>query len=740
MTLEEIRAQVAAWLGSAWQRARALAERIDFDAAWAAIFTRQGALIALAVTLIGGFAAIDYATLPPPLPSYAQVRHDWQPSESWLYDRHGRLIDATRVNFAARRLAWTPLDKIAPVVTATLIAAEDKHFASHWGVDWLALGASLTNRLTGKHARGASTITMQLAGYLAPSLAAPGARGVWDKLRQIRAAGQIEAGWSKDEILEGYLNLAGFRGEAQGIGAAALGLFGKTPDALSRDDALLLTALLPNPQADAARIARRACAIAREDDCTRFEAPAYAMIGPARSLMLDPGLAPHLAQRLLTKPGMRVTTTLDGDIQRMAVIALSRQLTGLGASRARDGAVIVVDNASGDVLAYVGGVRGASTAPDVDGANAYRQAGSTLKPFLYAQAIERGYLTPASILDDSPVQLDTASGLYVPQNYDKGFKGPVSVRSALAGSLNVPAVRTLLLVGVQPFRDRLWDTGYRGLTEDGDYYGYSLALGSAEVTLMEQVAAYRSLALGGRWNPLRLRQGDPSLPLRKITTPQAAWIVADMIADPNARVATFGLDNALRLPFWAAVKTGTSKALRDNWCIGFTDRYTVGVWVGNLEGDPMRAVSGTSGAAPVWRDVMLALNARAPSRPIPPPPGIERRAIRFASAMEQPRVEYFLAGTGQAMVATAPETARRPRITNPVTGSVYALDPDIPIENQRLAIGVTGEVTAHHLLLDKRDLGAADAHPLVLAGPGKHQLQLVDIAGKVVDQVVFTMR
>ncbi len=732
-------------LGLAWGRTGFAAVAACFDAdranrAWGVILSRRGMTIGGLAALIVGYASVDYATLPPPLPSYAQVRHDWQPSEAWLYDRNGRLIDSVRVNFAARRLAWTTLDQIAPAMRDTLIGAEDRHFESHGGVDWLALGAALRNRLAGRHARGASTITMQLAGYLAPSLSAPGARGIWDKLRQIRAARAIEAGWSKDEILEAYFNLAGFRGEAQGIGAAALGLFGKTPDALSRDDALLLTALLPNPQADPARVAARACALAHAQDCTRFQAPAYAMLGPARSLALDPGLAPHLAQRLLTTAGMRVTTTLDADIQRIATIALARQLSGLGAARARDGAVIVVDNLSGDVLAYVGGVRGSSTAPDVDGANAYRQAGSTLKPFLYADAIEKGYLTAASILDDSPVQLDTASGLYVPQNYDKGFKGPVSVRSALAGSLNVPAVRTLLLVGVQPFRDRLWDTGYRGLTEDGDYYGYSLALGSAEVTLLEQVAAYRSLALGGRWGPLRLSASDPHTPPRAITTPQAAWIVADIIADPNARVATFGLDNALRLPFWAAVKTGTSKAMRDNWCIGFTPRFTVGVWVGNLEGDPMRAVSGTSGAAPVWRDVMLALNARNPDRGLAPPTGIERRSISFASAIEQPRTEYFLAGTGQSHVISAPETARRPRITNPVTGSVYALDPDIPIDNQRLAIGVSGDVTAHRLLLDKRNLGAAEEHPLVLAGPGRHLLQLVDIGGKVVDQVIFTMR
>ena len=695
-----------------------------------------GAVLALAA-LAG---ALDYATLPPPLPDYAQVRRDWRPSEAWLYDRNGELIDSARVDFAARRLAWTPLAEVAPVTRATLLTAEDKRFYGHGGVDLLAMAGAVRDRARGRHARGASTLTMQLAGFLAPDLAAPGTRGWRDKLRQARAAWSIERRWTKDQIFEAYLNLAGFRGEAQGVGAAALGLFGKTPEALSRDDSLLLAALLPEPQAAPGRVARRACALAKARDCARFDSAAWSMLGPARSLALDPGLAPHLAARLLTKAGQRVTTTLDARLQRIATIALARQLQGLGAARARDGAVVVVDNATGDVLAYVGGVGGASTAAAVDGANSYRQAGSTLKPFLYAQAIERGYLTPASILDDSPVQLDTASGLYVPQNYDRDFKGPVSARTALAGSLNVPAVRTLLLVGVDPFRDRLWDTGYRGLTEDGQYYGFSLALGSAEVTLLEQVAAYRSVAEGGRWSPLRLTPGAPPTASRAVTTPAAAWIVADILADPNARVATFGLDNALRLPFWAAVKTGTSKALRDNWCIGFSRRYTVGVWVGNLEGDPMHAVSGTSGAAPVWRDVMVAIDLQEAAPEAARPAGVEARAIRFAGGIEQPRREFFVRGTAQAEIASAPVTARRPRITNPVSGSVYALDPDIPVGRQRLAVGVSGAVAAHRLLLDRRDLGAADAHPLMIAGPGRHLLRLVDIGGRIVDQVVFTIR
>ncbi|WP_261293593.1 penicillin-binding protein 1C [Sphingomonas hylomeconis] len=686
------------------------------------------------------FAGVDYATLPPPLPSYAQTRAAWHPSESWLYDRHGRLIDSARVDFAARRLAWTPLDAVSPVTRETIVAAEDRRFYGHGGVDSLALLGALRDRIRGRRHRGASTLSMQLAGFLAPDLAAPGARGWWDKLRQMRAGWAIERGWRKDEILEAYLNLAGFRGEAQGIGAAALGLFGKTPGSLARDDAVLLAALLPEPQAPAPRVARRACSLSGAKDCARFPGAAASMLGPARSLALDPGLAPHLSQRLLLRAGMRVTTTLDARVQQAAIVALKRQLQGLGGSRARDGAVVVVDNASGDVLAYVGGIGGNSTAAAVDGANSYRQAGSTLKPFLYAQAIERGYLTPASILDDSPVQLDTASGLYVPQNYDHAFKGPVSARSALAGSLNVPAVRTLLLVGVEPFRDRLWDSGYRGLTEDGQYYGFSLALGSAEVTLLEQADAYRALANGGQWTPLRLTADAPRPAARRITSAQAAWLVSDMIADPDARAATFGMDSALRLPFWAAVKTGTSKAMRDNWCIGYSDRYTVGVWVGNLEGDPMRAVSGTSGAAPVWRDLMLALHGARAGQAPPRPEGIEQRLVSFGDGIERARPEYFLAGTGQSQIAAAPAAARRPRIVNPVSGSVYALDPDIPIERQRLAIGVSGAVSAHRLMLDAKNLGAADAHPLVLAGPGKHRLRLIDLTGRVIDQVIFTIR
>ena len=698
------------------------------------------ALVALVLV-----TAAHLATRPPAMPAFDEVRADWRPSEAWLYDRDGRLLDSERVNFERRRLAWVPLSQISPAVRAAVVQSEDRRFWSHSGVDWLAIASAIRARLTigrgtGDRSRGASTLPMQLAAFLDPSLAQPGKRDWRTKLRQMRAGQALATNWSHDEMLEAYFNLLPLRGEAQGIGAGAQSLFGKKPAELNRTDAALFAGLLPNPAASADALGRRACRAAKAKDCTAIRAAAATLVSGEHAARFDPALAPHLAVRLLDQPGKRVTTTIDRRIQAAAIVALRRQLAGLGSDRVRDGAVVVLDNASGEVLAYVGGVGLKSTASQVDGANARRQAGSTLKPHLYAQVIEHGWLTAASILDDSPVQLDTASGLYVPKNYDHSFKGPVSVRHALASSLNVPAVRALVIDDVQQFRDRLWALGYHGLVEDGEYYGFSLALGSAEVSLVEQANAFRTFANQGRYAPVHFMRGEKADEARQIVNPAAAFIVGDILADASARTDAFGADSALRLPFWAAAKTGTSKGMRDNWCIGWSDRFTVAVWVGNLEGDSMRAVSGTSGAAPVWRDVMLALHAGNPGKAPTMADGVEVRRIALPGTREPPRREYFLAGTAQTEMAAAPQAARRPRITSPVSGSVYALDPDIPIDRQRLAVTVSGSVAGYRLILDKQPLGDAKAGQQILPRPGSHILALVDPGGRMIDRVRFTVR
>ncbi|KGB54829.1 Penicillin-binding protein 1C precursor [Sphingopyxis sp. LC81] len=693
-----------------------------------------------ALALLVLTTAAHLLTRPPAMPDYESVRADWRPSEAWLYDRDGRLLDSERVNFERRRLAWVPLNDISPAVRTAVVQSEDRRFWSHGGVDWLAIASAIRARWTGDRSRGASTLAMQLAAFLDPSLAQPGKRDWRTKIRQMRAGQALAANWSHEQMLEAYFNLLPLRGETQGIGAGAQSLFGKKPAELSRTDAALFAGLLPNPAASAEALGRRACRVAQTRDCTAIRAAAATLVSGEHAARFDPGLAPHLAVRLLDAPGKRVTTTVDRRIQAAAIVALRRQLAGLGSDRVRDGAVVVLDNASGEVLAYVGGVGLKSTASQVDGANARRQAGSTLKPHLYAQVIEHGWLTAASILDDSPVQLDTASGLYVPKNYDHSFKGPVSVRHALASSLNVPAVRALVIDDVQQFRDRLWALGYHGLVEDGEYYGFSLALGSAEVSLVEQANAFRTFANLGRYAPVHFRRGEKPEDARQIVSAAAAFIVGDILADASARTDAFGADSALRLPFWAAAKTGTSKGMRDNWCIGWSDRFTVAVWVGNLEGDSMRAVSGTSGAAPVWRDVMLALHAGSPGKPPTMPDGVEVRQIALPGTREPPRREYFLRGTAQTEMAAAPQAARRPRITSPVSGSVYALDPDIPIDRQRLAVIVSGSVAGYRLILDKKALGDADAGQQILPRPGVHMLTLVDPGGRMIDRVRFTVR
>jgi penicillin-binding protein 1C len=701
---------------------------------------RNRVLLALAAVLLVAGAALDWRTAPPEVPAFADLKGNWKSSEAWLYDRNGGLLDEVRIDFAMRRLAWTPIGTISPELRRDVVMAEDHRFASHGGVDWLALGGSLYNRTQGARSRGASTITMQAAAFLWPEIGRPGARGWFDKLRQIRAAWALEHRWTKDQILEAYLNLAPFRGETQGVGAAALALFGKSPDKLDRREAALLTALLRDPAAAPPVLAQRACRLLPATDCPALGALADTAANAGRLHSLDPALAPHLAAHLLTAPGMKVTTTLDPAVQALAVNALRHQLQGLGPRRVRDGAVVVLDNNSGDVLAYVGGVGLGSTAASVDGASAPRQAGSTLKPHLYAQLIERKWLTAASILDDSPVQLDTASGLYVPRNYDNAFMGPVSARRALANSLNVPAVRALLLDGVQDFRDRLWDLGYDGLEGDGSYYGFSLALGSAEVTLLQQANAYRTLANLGMASPIRMRAGDPVQAPRQILDPGAAWIVGDVLSDASARASTFGVDSALRLPFWTAAKTGTSKAMRDNWCIGYSDRFTVAVWVGNLEGDPMRAISGTSGAAPVWRDVMLGLHRSQPGKQPVRPDSVQPGQVDFAALREPPRREWFMPGTSQGTFGSAPDFARRPRIANPVSGAVYAFDPDIPAMRQSVGITITGETQNLSLTLDGKPFAPAQGSPQMPLIKGSHLLALTDETGRVMDRVRFSVR
>lgn len=664
-------------------------------------------------------------------PVFEAVRNAWRPSDVRLLDRHGALLAERRIDPTVRRLAWTRRTEISPSLERAVLLSEDRRFREHAGSDLRALAAAARDALLHGRRRGASTITMQLASLLRADLRpGRGGRSLLQKLRQMAAAHAIEARWSKDEILEAYLNLASFRGELQGIGAAARGIFGKAPHGLGDDEALVLAALLRAPNATPAQVAARARVLAARSgvDPERAGARAIAALTGTLSGTRGVDLAPHLAARLLTPNTARDTvTTLDADIQRLAAGAIRDQILALAGRNVRDAAAIVVDNATGDVLAWVGSSGDLSAAPHVDGVRARRQAGSTLKPFLYALAFDDRLLTPASHLDDSPLEISTPFGAYRPENYDHVFRGLVTARVALASSLNIPAVRTVQQVGVDRFVTRLAALGFDELSRP-DVYGESVALGSADVTLAELASAYRALARGGVSGPLRVRPDELAADETRVFSPAASFVVASILSDRSARSVTFGLESPLATSGWTAVKTGTSKDMRDNWCVGFSSEVTVAVWVGNFSGAPMWQVSGVDGAAPAWLEIMEHLERARPGRPPPAPDGVEW----YDGG-------WILAGTTPPGAA-APPAPRPHRIRAPSDEAVVALDPDIPEARQRVFFESDPYDSRLRWRLDGVLLGAAGELTLWAPVRGRHRLELVDATGARVDGVRFDVR
>lgn len=705
-------------------------------------------VVAAPVAAVLGAALLR--TAPLSVPTFAAVRAGHRQSDARLLDRAGVPLQEIRVDAHVRRLAWTPLDAISPALGAAVVAAEDRRFREHRGVDWRALAGAAGGWLAGGRLRGASTITMQLVALLdrvgaaRPGTTSPVRRDARAKWAEMRRAAALERGWSKDEILEAYLNEVTFRGDVEGVAAAAAVLFGKAPHGLSGAEACVLAALVRAPNAASATVAAHARALGRVVGVEAAAVDAAAARAAARDRRgAGIALAPHLARRVLRGGGLPtdVRSTVDAELQRVATASLRRQLLAVREGRVADGAVLVADNASGDVLAYVASSGDLSRARDVDAVVARRQPGSTLKPFLYALAFDRGLLTPASLVEDAPLELAVAGGLYRPGNYDDRFHGSVTARIALASSLNVPAVRTLRLVGGEAFTDRLRRLGFTGLGEAADFYGPALALGSAEVSLEELVNAYRTLANGGTWTPLRLVAVAPDAEVeveveadadgaalragagRRVYGGRAAAAVAAILADREARSLTFGLESPLATPFWSAVKTGTSSDMRDNWAVGFSRRHTVGVWVGNASGAPMRNVSGVTGAAPVWAEVMTWLQS----------------ARSGTDEHPAPRADTVDAAADDVAAAAAP-AALAPRIVAPVSGTRLAVDPDAPPARRRVAFLAEGARPGWRWRLDGADLGAAATTVLWPPVRGAHRLELVDRERRAADAVEFDVR
>lgn len=740
----------------------------------------------IVATLAAAIVAYEFVPRLFPIPS-ALLRPPIQSIA--LLDRNGIPLRETRV--AERFSHELALEEVPAHVVAAVLAAEDKRFFTHHGIDWLATGrAALAGLTHGRIVSGASTITQQLV-----KISAQRPRTLRAKFIESLTALRLEQEWSKEKILAAYLNRLDFGNLNIGLAAAADFYFDKPVSDLSDAEAAFLAGLPKNPRklnphvaSEAAR--RRQLVVLermranRKLDPTRFE---HAV---AETLTLRPPQrrfrAPHFVEMVLRSvagiddPGPshnaansgpassipatgELRTTLDFRLNERVETIVRDRLAQLREQNVRNAAAVVIDNATGDVIALVGSENYFSPgAGQVNGAWAPRSAGSALKPFTYLLALERG-ATPATIVADVRTSFPAAGGFYRPENYNRRCYGPVRYRTALASSLNIPAVKVLLAAGgPQALHERLRESGLTTLNRAPEVYGLGLTLGNCEARLLEMTNAYASLARLGEFRPWRVLPTNATAS-RRYSRPELVWQIADILSDNSARTLAFGMNSSLRFDYPVACKTGTSTDFRDNWTVGFTPEFSVGVWAGNFDGSPMREVSGVTGAGPILHAIFDYLHAnygttwyRTPEniveQTIHPltgklladndPRGIRERFVvgRLPEAEtpadydETGRVrlsiefgEWFQSAENslqdRAVLAT---NADQLVIASPLAGAVYVVDPDVPSTRRipLIADGGSKIQWQSDSLTCRSEAGSAFAE----AAEGEHKLIAIDPA------------
>jgi penicillin-binding protein 1C len=541
-----------------------------------------------------------------------------------FYDRNGKLLQEV-LSENSNRSIHVELDKVSRYFIEAILACEDKHFYRHRGIDYKAvMRAGWQNLRERRIVSGASTITLQLARMMRP-----GERTFLKKIKEAYFAYRLEAGLSKKEILESYINRIPMGGNLYGIESASKAYFGITSSDLTLAQASFL-ASIPNsptrlnPYNNREDIKKRQRYVLKE----MAEEKIIEKNRIARVLKEDISLKPQIASFLaphfvftlmktLPENIQNVKVTIDCELQKMAREQASRVVKAIEQFNVTNAAVILLDNRTGEILAYVGSADffNSENEGEIDGVKALRQPGSTLKPFLYLLAFEEGF-TPAKIVSDIPTYYKMPTGIYSPKNYSEDFYGPVRLREALANSLNVPAVRLLALIGIDKFLSRLREYEFNSLNRDAGYYGVGLVLGGGEVSLYELARAYMCLSRKGNFKQinkiLRINGKErQNIETEKtISTPALNYMVTDILSDKFARTSEFGFNSVLNFPFPCAAKTGTSYRFCDNWTVGFTRDYTLAVWVGNFDHSPMQKVSGVSGAGPLFANIMHLLYSK----------------------------------------------------------------------------------------------------------------------------------
>lgn len=693
----------------------------------------RGKLILLPALLALVFTVATLAALEP-LPDLTAGDSFIKPQ---LLDRHGRPITITYQN-QWNLHARVPLHQVPELLQAAFVVSEDKRFFSHGGIDWLArLSACWQNLKAWRAVRGASTITEQVVRMFYPR-----PRTIWSRWLEGFEARRLETSHTKAAILEFYLNQVPYAARRRGVLQAARYYFDRDLNTLSVQETLALAVMVRAPAYLNAHKNPTQVHKAVMDLAARM-CKTGQLSGPQLKILAHEGLstaiagwpidAHHFARfvhQQADSASSLVHTTLDLDLQRTAQQILDQRLIHLHPRRVYNAALLVADNLNNEVRAWVigpnGRIQGDGSA--YDAVQTPRQPGSTLKPFVYALALSRDW-TPATLIDDSPLRESVGFGLHTYHNYSRVHYGPVSLREALANSLNVPAVKTVQYVGAHNFLNTLHALGIQSLDQHPNVYGDGLALGNGEITLYELVQAYAVLARKGVFTPLKVLLTTTGYQNgHRVFSEEVSSLMGHMLSDEDARRLEFGDGGMLDLPAQTAVKTGTSSDYRDAWAVGYNQRHTVGVWMGNLDNVSMDEVTGSTGPALVLRSIFAELTRHQNTRPLHFSRRLVRRTVCIDSGLVSDgrcagREEWFMPGQLPAENSGQSEAVR---IRRPGHGLHLAMDPRIPDDQEAFEFQLThgADIFEAEWILNGRILARTHAPSFLWSlQRGKHDLQ-----------------
>lgn len=620
-----------------------------------------------------------------------------------LLDRNGKVLTTTYQN------SWNihdqkALHQIPQLLQTVFIQSEDKRFFQHSGVDWAArIHALWQNSRALRKIRGASTITEQVVRMIHPRK-----RTVWSRWLEGFEAAQMEQHYSKSEILEFYLNQVPFASNRRGVVQAARYYFDRDIDTLTLREMICLAVLVrapsrldlhKNPENINQAVARMTKLLERNkilatEELQRTGSGTISICEPALAINAD-----HFIQyvrsssRDLNITSKKLKTTLDAGIQLAAQDSLDTWIAQLKNHNVNNGALVVVDHHTNEILAWA--VARPRNSKDfghqINAVLALRQPGSAMKPFLYTQALEKGW-TAATLINDAPLSEPVGTGLHTYHNYSRQHYGPIPLRQALGNSLNIPAIKTIEFVGINQYLSCLKQLGFSNLSRHPDFYGPGLALGNAEVSLLEIVQAYTVLSRYGSYLPLTAIHEDfKERRAKRIFSTETTSIIANILSDPAARFLEFGSNSVLNFPVQTAVKTGTSSNYRDAWALGYNYRYTAGVWMGNLDARPMDGITGSKGPAQVLRDLFSRLNRFKQTRPLYMSPLLEHKTVCINDTTPCiPRTEWFVKGTACPDGPQDAKVAVPLKPYHPENGLIIAMDPRIPDEKEAFTFQIRG--------------------------------------------------